>query len=553
VAMSLRMMLLARTATIVIMAGVSLVAASAASARTYTVYGCRTPTGAKAPLNDWQGALDSADNTTHEFWGGTCPGPRYLKLDPAFTHLNGANVEATFIAPADTTITSYSIERAVRLVPSAGYLYEAWALSAGRWLLVDGCTTASLCGIYGDVSNLASSSNLLRLSAPADTTEFQFKLVCARSGGCPRVNPQSDSVWMWSSAMTLEDDYSPQFAGPPSGPLVAPSGALAGTVPVSIGATDRGGGVYQAIVAIDGRVVQAQVLNNNGGLCQAPFLAAVPCQLSASGTVFVNTAAVPDGVHSLTLLVSDAAGNTAAWGPIEIVTSNNLCSRSPVAGGLGLRAEFAIVTTKRVRVHRRWHVVKHVRLVKTLTTSYGHHPIVVGSFTSPGGLPLAGAGICVAAQDDILGAPLRTVGRLTTSAGGDFTYRLGIGASRTIYFVHRVADGAIATAVHVLVRVPVKVHVNRRFFLNGHVMTWSGRLHGPVPSGLLGLMQVWRGTFWQTFETVGVGPKGGWVGRYRFSFTTGVQHYLFRLKVPHQTGYPYAAGVSSPIHVTVAG
>lgn len=539
--LSMRTILVASAASIAIVASLALAAAPSALAGTYTVYGCRTPSGAGAPLNGWQGALDPADDTGHEFWGGTCPGPYFLKLDPFFSHIEGASVAATFVAPADTTISSYAIWRAVRLVPSAGFLYQAWALSAGRWLLVDGCGTASSCGTYGNVSNLAAPSNLLRQGAPPDTTELQLKLVCARSGGCPSVSPQSDAVWLWSSAITLTDTRAPQFAGAPSGPLVAPGAVLAGVVPVSLAASDRGGGVYQALVEIDGRVLARQVLASNGGLCNAPFLAVVPCLLSAGGTVDVNTAGLPDGAHSLMLLVSDPAGNTTSWGPVEIVTSNNPCTPFPAAAGMNLRASFIR------RVHKR------IRLANEVTTANGYRPIVQGALTTATGAPAPGAAICVATRDDYPGAPLTPVGTFSTDGAGRFSYKLGLGPSRTIYFIHRVPGGAIATALGVHVRVPVRVRVNAHRLRNDQAMTWRGRLPGPVPNGLLALMQVWRGHFWQTFKKIGVRTNGEWVGRYRFSFTSGVQHYRFRLTVPRQSGYPYAAGVSGVIHMTVTG
>jgi hypothetical protein len=259
------------------------------------------------------------------------------------------------------------------------------------------------------------------------------------------------------------------------------------------------------------------------------------------------------------LLVYDAAGNSATWGPIEIVTSNhpsnhpsnsppveivtgnNPCTPFPATGGMSLHASF---------IQR---VQKRIRLASQVTVAYGHPPIVGGALTMATGAPVPGAAICVATQDDYAGAQLTPTGTFSTDGAGRFSYQLGRGPSRMIYFIHLVPGGAIATAVDVRVRVPVKVRVNAHRLHNGQVMTWRGRLPGPVPDGLLGLMQVWRGTYWETFKTVSVGASGDWVGRYRFSFTTGVQHYLFRLMVPHQSGYPYTAGVSGGIHMTVSG
>jgi hypothetical protein len=541
--LSLRAILAAVAASIAIVTGASLATASTAYAGTYTVYGCRTPSGGAAPMGSWQVGLDSSDGYHHDFWGSTCPDPVFMGMDAGFSHVDGDYAEETFVAPPNTTIQSYAISRAVRLVPSAGYLYQAWVQSAGRWQLLEGCTSASTCGTYGDYQDPAAGSNLLRHTAPTDTTAIELKVTCARSGGCPSVKSEghvTDSVWIFASAITLSDNFSPQFASPPSGPLVA-GGVLAGVEPVTIAATDKGSGVYQAMIEVDGRVLQQQVLNSNGGACEPPFVAAVPCQLSTSGTLEFNTGELSDGEHSLTLLVSDAAGNTAVWGPIVIRTLNNPCSPVPAAGGMSLRASF------RIRRHRRIH------FANSLTTGSTNRPLVVGRVTTAAGAPVPGAAVCVAVRDDYAGAPLKAAGTLSANADGGFAYRLGHGPSRTIYFIHRVPGGAISTALGLHIHVPVRVHVNAHHLFNGQVMTWRGRLPGPRSHGMLGLMQVWRGSFWQTFEEISVGRGGKWLGRYRFSFTTGVQRYLFRLVVPHQPGYPYAAGVSRNIEMLVTG
>lgn len=434
----------------------------------------------------------------------------------------------------------YTIWRAVRLVPSAGFVYQAWADSAGEWNRIDGCPGVGQCGTYGNYTTPGALVNHWTGHPQPDTTQLELELVCGNSQGCAKVQPNANSVWIFHSAVALQDNSAPQLAGAPSGPLVS-GGVLSGVEPVSVGATDQGGGVYQAEIEVDGQILDRQVLDNSTGTCQTPFTAVVPCPLSASGTIALNTAQIPDGTHSLQILVTDAAGNTAAWGPVTITTVNNPCTPVPAATGMTLGASLVS------RVH------KHTRFSRALTIRYSQRPTVVGSLTASGA-PVGGAAVCVATQADYAGAPLREAATVTTSAGGTFGYRLGRGPSRTVYFIHRVAGGAIATAVHVSVHVPVAVHLNATRLRNGQSMIWKGRLPGPVPPGVLALMEVWRGTFWQPIgQQVAVARSGRWVGRYRFSFTSGVQHYVFRLLVPHQTLYPYAAGSSRKLRVVVTG
>jgi hypothetical protein len=313
---------------------------------------------------------------------------------------------------------------------------------------------------------------------------------------------------------------------------------------VTVAATDSGGGVDQVMFDVDGQVLQSQALDPNGGMCQAPFVFAVPCKLAVAGTIAFDTSQLGDGLHSLRLLVSDAAGNTAAWpasGSITIRTLNNPCTPVPAVGGMTLRASFAR------RVHKR------TRRSHAMTINFTRRPVVTGALRTPTGAPVAGATICVAARDDYAGAPLKVVGTLTTTPAGRFRYRLGRGTSRAIFFIHRIPGGAISDAVNIHVRAPARVHVKAHHLHDGQVMIWRGRLRGPIPAEMLALMQVRRGNVWQTFRQVAIARSGKWVGRYRFRFTTGVQHYTFRLKVPHQSGYPYAAGASGDIHMIVTG
>jgi len=533
---------------------VTLAAAPIAHAGTYPVYGCQTPTGGTAPMDHWSFSPDVNRNNIYDYWADECPGRVRMWMSATHWHPDGDVAEATFNAPANTTIASYTLTRAVRVVSQDGYYYQAWDLSAGQWHLVDGCPRAANCGDIGDYTNHSAASDRFTHVAESGTTEIALKLVCGNGNGCPaEPGGTSASLELFQSVISLEDNYAPQLVGTPTGPLVTPGALLSGIVPVSLAATDRGGGVYDALVEVDGRVIQTQALDGNGGLCQSPFLVAAPCLGSASGTLYVDTRALADGAHSLVLLVGDPAGNLTTWGPITIETINSPCSPFPAAGGLQLQSRFAVVVRRRERIRKRVRIVRQVRLVDHLNADFLQRPTVLGRLLTTAGQPVGDAPVCVAAQTNLPGAPLRVVGELNTGGSGVFSHRLAPGPSRTIYFIHRVLGGAVYDAVTITVRVPVRVHVQHRTLHNGQVMTWTGHLPGPVPPGLLALMQVSRGSYWQTFEQVAVAPKGGWIGRYRFRLTTGVQRYRFRLLVPHQAGYPYAANASAPFTETVIG
>ena len=125
-----------------------------------------------------------------------------------------------------------------------------------------------------------------------------------------------------------------QTAGPTatnvSGELTtAPS--VRGTSDVAFDASDPGSGVYEAVFAVDGRVVQSTVVDDNGGRCRdvggtsdgrPAFLYVQPCKPSVSVDVGFDTTRVSDGAHHLIVSVIDAAGNSAPVLDREITVAN---------------------------------------------------------------------------------------------------------------------------------------------------------------------------------------------------------------------------------------
>lgn len=511
-----------------------------AHAAQYTVYGCQTPSGAKAPMSGWSANLDGQVGNKLEYWDYNCPANVFMFMTPKDSHPNGAFANETFQAPPGTSIDGYTFWRAVALVPSDGYYYQAFQYTSGAWSQTDGCSGPGHCGTYGDPHNPTDPVNHFTKHTPPGTTAVRLNLACGKSGGCPAVGSSADTVWLYRTAVALEDDSVPQFASAPSGPLVS-GGVLTGTEPVSIGATDAGSGVYQVEFEVDGTVVQAQTLDDSNGSCQKPFTAVVPCPTSASGTVDFNTAALADGTHSLRVLVTDAAGNTTAWGPVTITTVNSPCMPTPAASGETMTAAMT---------HKLKH--KRSRSVRNLTIWHSQRPVVHGRLVDAAGAPVPNASVCVDARTNVSGAALRRVATIATNAQGRFSYRLARGPSRRIYFIHRVVGGAISSSVDVRVHVPVTVHVNRRTLYNNQTMRWRGRLPRPVPGGLNGLLEVWRGTFWQPVGVpFSVHRNGKWNAGYTFHFTTCVQHYTFRVRVGRQSGYPYQPGTSKRVGITV--
>jgi hypothetical protein len=555
------MRLATRPLVLAFVTAAALVAAPTALAGTYTVYGCQTPTGAPAPINGSSGWTTSIAHGAYT--AGACPGTTFFGLATNTAYANGQGNFVTFTAPPGMTIQSYSIGRVARIVTNSGYYFQTLDLVSGQWRLVNGCSNPAKCSTVGNDAQLSSPSNTFNHVAEPKTTAVQLRVACGLSAGCPKVQGQgADSLWFLRSAVTLTDNTAPKILAV-SGRLVE-GGILGGVVPVSVSALDTGGsGVYQVEFMVDGQLIpsQTQALTPSAAHCAPPFTVPLPCPPGAGNTsVLFDTRQIADGTHSLQVLVTNAAGTVASSSPVAIVASNNGCNTTPTVAGLRMQAEFLARVAKRVKVRRHWRTV-HVRVaVPQLTTHYRTRPWVHATLTWPNGAPVAGAPVCVATAIDSPGAPLIPNGTLTTGPSGGINLFPGVGPSRWIYFIYRIpgGGGAIWSAVHMSVRVPVTVHPNRHKFVNGQWMTWKGHVAGPVPSsGLNAVMEVWRGTFWENFTPgvgVHIGPSGRFTAHYHFCGSAMKrQSYKFRLFVQTQNGYAFTGNGSGPFNVTVFG
>jgi hypothetical protein len=365
-------------------------------------------------------------------------------------------------------------------------------------------------------------------------------------------------VAIYASQMTISDGYSPKLPVQPTGSLLDSTHALSGVQSVGVLATDRGGGVANAAVTIDGNTVAQQVLDDNDGACAQPFQSPAPCPTSASGTIPVDTSKVPDGSHSVQVVITDAAGNTVGSTPVTITTHNAppdpSCVPDPLAvgsGGIGGWLDQEVV--KRRRGHK---AVTTTKPVSNLTLPLGGAPVFHAVLSNPDGTPMANASVCIAAQNQgAEDAQPTPIAKVATDGAGNVTLPLDAGPSRTVWAIHRVGNAALATSVQVNVQPRVHVKPKRRHLRNGGVLQVRGLVVGdPVPpAGVLLEIQARVGGHWQTFRTATTDATGAWKTHYRFRRTAGLQRYVLRARVPRQSGYPYATGASKDFAVLVRG
>ena len=179
-----------------------------------------------------------------------------------------------------------------------------------------------------------------------------FAYADCNPAGCPAGSaPQLMSIPR--ADFTLRDLADPVLVGTPSGDLFDITQPLTGTRTASFSASDQGGGVYQAILEVDGAPVTSAIIDGNDGRCVPPFAGAVPCKPSASGTLSYDTAGLADGAHSFRLVITDATGtNSASYGPLQVRTQNQIAECDPAVGAgatpvlAGLRGTRRSVVTR---------------------------------------------------------------------------------------------------------------------------------------------------------------------------------------------------------------
>jgi hypothetical protein len=311
--------------------------------------------------------------------------------------------------------------------------------------------------------------------------------------------------------------------------------------------------VYEAVFSVDGRVVQRTVLDENGGRCRdagqtadglAAFLYEQPCAASVNADVPFDTTKLTDGEHHLVVSVTDAAGNSAPVLDREITIAN---PPPPCAPG----APAGTSASPQVTLTTNWKGTAKQRI----TSPYGRAETILGRLTGPGGAPISGASIDLAATPLYVGAASVALPTPHTGPDGRFSVRLpGRVSSRTLCFAYRTPGGAPSAVTRTLtltVKAGVGLSVSPRTTSVGRRIFFRGRLlGGPVPPGGKQLVLEARspGSSWLEFDVIRTNSRGRFTATYRFKFP-GPANYRFRVLSEPESDYPFAAGTSNEVRV----
>lgn len=513
---------------------------SNAGADTYSVYSCRTPAGTVAARDGWvpfqvAGASGAADSCASN---GALTG----NMAPSAA---GNSASWTVAAPPGLPITGYALYRwaqVTNVTPDPGGIPYAYVYQ----LLEDTAAVQVLNPGYGSQADLGSptaplSDTNVFIRSGIRISSLAAQVQCA-VGTCAAQSGRYGGIFqLYRVALQLEDSTDPTFTATPSGGLWDTSKPLGGVQSTSFGAHDDDSGVYLATIEVDGRPAVSQVLDENDGRCRKPFTYLVPCKKTAAGTVSLDTATLPDGPHSVRLLVSDATEtNQIAYGPVQIST------RNLVRGALnGTNASDKAKLTARFAGRRG----------RSRTTRLGRKVRIVGRLTDENGRAIAGATLQILGRDQRLGAREATRGVATTRANGSWGFTLGRMPARKLrigYHSHVYDIAYAATAPLTLnVRASGSLRARPRVVRRGSRVSFSGRLFGrPIPrGGKLVDLQAYESGRWRQVDTIRTRASGRY--SYRYRFVRAAKTFRFRLRIRRDQSYPYSLGYSPIARVRV--
>lgn len=394
------------------------------------------------------------------------------------------------------------------------------------------------------VSNGAPGAENLVLEqqfSPAESNYYKIGVVCGpvRESAAPEPCLPADSTPFFVRGMevTLSEDIQPIVLDP-GGTLLA-GGPQSGVRTLTYAASDPQSGLAKVDVLLDDIVVASHDLTPR---CR--YFDFTVCSPSVDDTLQVDTRAVPNGSHRVTIRVQDAAGNARivnVGSPVDV--ANVAGSEASTVGAATATSQARYSLTARFDRSSR----------PTLTVPYGRRVSLRGQLAGGPRSNIAGAEIEVRETVDRHGSREATSARVRTMADGSFSYAISTsGPSRMLRLLYRRSGGD--PVVSQMLRLRVQTASSLRASLRGVGMHFSGRVYGGwIPrKGKLVLMQGRApGSAWKSFARLRTNRKGQFSGSFRLRVRRPGVQLRVRAVVPKEEGYPYVSGRSRMVTLRV--
>ncbi|MDO9408203.1 hypothetical protein [Patulibacter sp.] len=544
-----------------------------AAAGEYEVWSCRAPDGTPraaglaggAGTGGWRVALTSGNNSNGNTAEDNCAAGGALTAIAArqFPQSGTSGIAWRFEAPSSTVISRYAltVDGYVRPPTQPDEHFgdvavrrdeQVDASPDGRWL------GSFYPGIFGPQMVNYEGGGSTGVSLSAGCSGY-----AGRTWTCAADNANGvASVNLRNARFTLSDRDAPAVTSV-SGDAQTDS-LWAGSTGISVGASDVGGGVYRLGVEVDGQIRSWQYLA--AAPCrpwagtERTFLSPKPCPSTVGGVQQISTTDLPDGVHTVRVLVEDAAGNqTTAYGPVTKTLRRTADGTpgSPGAAGAGSPAGGSAAdpgplngspAVSDARIRARWTGREGI----TRSIRFNQRPKLDGQLTTPAGQPIKDAFVRVTIKRDARNSPSFARDSLRTDKNGRFGWTLPTGvSSRAILLSYhqRVNDTkAVATTrLNLRVTAAVRLTLSRKTARKGQAVRLRGKVLGrPMPkTGKLVELQARNpGRKWITFRTVRSRKSGSFSATYRFR-NGGPARFQMRARVRKTGDYPYATGSSA--------
>ena len=281
---------------------VALAGATSASADTYTVFSCKGPTGAPNTAVGWAAPTPTGVGHVTNSCPGAGPLSAYIDTDPSGT----ASATWSFAAPTDTQIVRFGASRHTTGVSQGTQSLDVQYLLTTNQGTLESCAVSDTSSCVANLTDPVSKEGLA-------ASYIQFRVLCTNVGSsCSRpLRADFDSL-----QVGLKDGVAPLVGGV----RVVDSGDSSGILTVGYNASDAGGGVYRAVVNVDGKPTAVQPLGgadcadaNPGDADPYQFLVPVPCPPAVNGAVTkIDYRTLPAGPHAVEIAVEDAAGNSTS-------------------------------------------------------------------------------------------------------------------------------------------------------------------------------------------------------------------------------------------------
>jgi hypothetical protein len=482
-------------------------------------------------VNYAEAAWQPFGSTGFSIWGtNECYGGGYgLRLDTSYNGAgtgytgNGSGLAWRFTAPSGTRFASASAS--LHYGDNGGFAAAYFSDGSPSFSVPDGGSGAPSLFTTATVSN---------------ATLFELRMQCFSYPNC---HSTWSYLWATNFLAKIDDAVPPQVSA--SGSLLNGS-VVRGNQTLDATASDVGGGVSSISVYVNG------VPSRSAAICppdrlDGSYTHLKPCPDSASRTIPIDTEHDPgwsNGPNDLMVCAADAGEPAPAGGQNvsqpclhRTVEVDNTC---PGSGGTAAQTLDAGVDLAG-------------KLADRGAITSNAQPVIRGVLRDGAGAPVAGATVCIYQTIGLPDASRELATSVTTQPNGRFASRLDSGPSRELDLVYRHNDQVLAQRVELDSTVVPTLTLARKRLVNGRAERFAGELPGPGADGRAVALQARAGRKWRTFKQLRSDSEGRFKGTYRFTQTTGVQRYAFRVLVKRQSGYPYEPGSSRKRTLIVRG